>query len=176
VAASEVRAAIAATATSQTRWATPEQLANRIDLANTVKTLHLSIVASVDIAHVARDIAADHPGLTASARIIGMRAQGEAEIAVEQGETRYEGVTWTTRRQIAANQLIPLPEPARRGLISLTNDVIATTNQAVATATQLDLSNVTRTIRSGPELRRGRSASARQIARPQDPGPRAPRR
>jgi hypothetical protein len=25
-----------------------------------------------------------------------MRSQGEAEIAIEQGETRYEGVTWTT--------------------------------------------------------------------------------
>ena len=105
-----------------------------------------------------------------------MRAQGEAEIAVEQGETRYEGVTWTTRRQIAANQLIPLPEPARRGLISLTNDVIATTNQAFATATQLDLSNVTRTTRSGPEPPRGRSVEARQIARPHDRGPRSPRR
>jgi hypothetical protein len=38
--------------------------------------------------------------------------------------------TWTTRRQIAANQLIPLSEPARRGLIILTNDVIATGNQS----------------------------------------------
>ncbi len=59
-----------------------------------------------------------------------MRAQGDAEIAVEQGETRCEGVTWTTRRQIAANQLTPLSEPARRGLINLTNDVIATGNQS----------------------------------------------
>jgi hypothetical protein len=80
-----------------------------------------------------------------------MRAQGEAEIAVEQGETRYEGVTWTTPRQIAANELIPLPEPARRGLINLTDDVIATTNQSVAAAAQLDPSDVTRSVRSGPE-------------------------
>src|SRR5215218_3539935 len=110
-AASEVRAAIAAAATNPTGWATPDQLANRLDLPKTVKTLHLSIVAALDIAHVVRDTAADHPGLTAPARMIGMRAQGEAEIAIEQGETRYEGVTWTTPRQIAANQLIPLPEP-----------------------------------------------------------------
>ncbi len=46
-AASEVRAAIAATATNQTGWATPDQLASRVNLTNTVKTLHLSIVASV---------------------------------------------------------------------------------------------------------------------------------
>jgi hypothetical protein len=114
-AAREVRAAIAATATNQTGWATPDQLASRVDLTNTVKALHLSIVASGDIAHVVRDTAADQPGPTAPPRIIGMRAQGEGEIAIEHGETRSEGVTWTTPHQIAANQLIPLPEPACKG-------------------------------------------------------------
>jgi hypothetical protein len=82
-AASEVRAAIAAAATNPTGWATPDQLASRLDLPKTVNTLHLSIVAALDIAHVVRDTAADHPGLTAPARLIGMRAQGEAEIAIE---------------------------------------------------------------------------------------------
>jgi hypothetical protein len=96
-AASEVRAAIAATATNPTGWALPDQLTSRLDVPKAVKTLHLSMVASVDIAYVVRGTAADHPGLTAPARIIGMRAQGEAEIAIEQGETRYEGVTWTTQ-------------------------------------------------------------------------------
>jgi hypothetical protein len=174
-AASEVRAAIAAAATNPTGWATPEQLASRLDLPKTVKTLHLSMVASVDIAYVVRDTAADHPGLAAPARIIGMRAQGEAEIAIEQGETRYEGVTWTTRSQIAANQLIPLPEPARRGLINLADDVIATTNQSVAAAAQLHPNDVKGANRSGHEAHRGRSVEARQIARPYDPGPQGPR-
>jgi hypothetical protein len=171
-AASEVRAAIAAAATNPTGWATPDQLASRVDLPKTVKTLHLSMVASIDIAYVVRDTAADHPGLTAPARIIAMRAQGEAEIAIEQGETRYEGVTWTTRSQIAANQLIPLPEPARRGLINLADDVIATTNHAVAAAAQLHPSDVKGPNRSGHEAHRGRSAETLQIARSHDPAPR----
>jgi hypothetical protein len=175
-AASEVRAAIASAATNPAGWATPDQLASRVDLPTTVKTLHLSMVASIDIAYVVRDTAADHPGLTAPARIIGMRAQGEAEIAIEQGETRYEGVTWTTRRQIASNQTIPLPEPVRRGLINLADDVIATTNQAVAAAAQLDPSNVPRSIRSSHQADRGRSAESRQITHPHDPAPRGPRR
>jgi hypothetical protein len=175
-AASEVRAAIAAAATNPTGWATPEQLASRLDLPRTVKTLHLSMVASVDLAYVVRDTAADHPGLTAPARIIGIRAQGEAEIAIEQGETRYEGVTWTTRRQIASNQVIPLPEPARRGLINLADDVIVTTNQAVAAAAQLAPSNVPRSIRSSHQADRGCSGQYRQITRPHDPAPRGPRR
>ena len=175
-AASEVRAAIAATATTQNGWATPDQLASRVDVVNTVKTLHLSMVASVDIAHVARDTAVDHPGLTATARIIGMRAQGEAEIAIEHGETRYEGVRWTTPRQISSNEVIPLPEPATRGLINLTEDVIATTKQSVAAAAQLDPSGVTRSVRSGPEARRGRSVERRQITHPPGPSPKGPRR
>src|SRR5215207_5511571 len=90
-AAGEVRAAIAAAATNPTGCATADQLASRVDLPEMVKILHLSMVASIDLAYVVRDAAANHPGLTAPARIIGMRAQGEAEIAIEQGETRYEG-------------------------------------------------------------------------------------
>jgi hypothetical protein len=175
-AASEVRAAIAAAATNQGGWATPDQLASRLDLPNIVKTLHLNMVASVEIAYVVRDTAADHPGLTAPARIIGMRSQGEAEIAIEQGETRYEGVTWTTRRQLASNQLIPLPEPARRGLINLADDVIATTNQAVAAGAQLDPSDVSRSTRSGQRAHLGRSVESHHITHPHDPAPRGPRR
>jgi hypothetical protein len=175
-AASELRSAIAAAATNQASWATSDQLASRVDLPAAVRTLHLSMVTSIDIAYVVRDTAADHPGLTALARIIGMRSQGEAEIAIEQGETRYEGVTWTTRRQIAANRLIPLPEPARRGLINLADEVIATTNLEVATAAQVDPGNLTRSMRSDRATNRGRSFESRRITRPQNPAPKGPRR
>ena len=59
-AASEVRAAIAATASTPTGWATPDQIASRVDLKRTLKSLHLSMVGAVDIAHVAREVAATH--------------------------------------------------------------------------------------------------------------------
>jgi hypothetical protein len=134
------------------------------------------MIASVDLAYVVRDTAVDHPGLIAPARVIGMRAQGEAEIAIEQGETRYEGVAWTTPHQIATNQLIPLPEPARRGLINLADEVIATTNRAVAAAAQVDTSQPTRSIRSDHAPHPGRSFESRQITRPQSPAPKGPRR
>jgi hypothetical protein len=135
--ASQLRSAIRAAVANQTRWATPDQIADRIDLHATAMTLHRSIVAGVELAHVTREIAADHPRLAAPARLIAMRAQGEAEVAIEQGETRFEGVRWVTPHQIAANQVIPLPEPARRGLINAATDVAAATNQAVAAAAHL---------------------------------------
>ena len=149
-AAGEVRAAISATACTPTGWATPDQIAGRVDLKRTLKSLHLSMVGAVDIAHLAREVAATHPTLTASARVIAMRAQGEAEIASEQGITAYDGKTWASSRQIATNQVIPLPEPARRGLVNLTNDVIATCNRAVAAAAPLDPSESAQPKRSGP--------------------------
>jgi hypothetical protein len=67
-------------------------------------TLHRSMVAGVELAYVIREVAADHPGLAAPARIIAMRAQGEAEVAIEQGETRFEGVRWVTPQQIAGTR------------------------------------------------------------------------
>ncbi|HEY6688837.1 MAG TPA: hypothetical protein VI094_21825 [Propionibacteriaceae bacterium] len=174
-AAGEVRAAIAATASTPTGWATPGQIANRVDLKRTLKSLHLSMVGAVDIAHVAREVAATHPTLTGPARVIAMRAQGEAEIAREQGVTAYDGITWATSRQIAANQLIPLPEPARRGLVNLTSDVIATCNQAVATAAPLDPSESAQPKRSGPPPALRRSGQGRTM-RPQDRASEGPRR
>jgi hypothetical protein len=85
-AASEVRAAaVSATACSPAGWAIPDQIAGRVDLKQTLKSLHFSMVSTVDVAHVAREVAATHLTLTAPARVIAMRAQGEAEIAGEQG-------------------------------------------------------------------------------------------
>jgi hypothetical protein len=174
-AAGEVRAAIAATASTPTGWATPRQIANRVDLKRTLKSLHLSMVGAVDIAHVAREVAATHPTLTGPVRVIAMHAQGEAEIAREQGVTVYDGITWATSRQIAANQLIPLPEPARRGLVNLTSDVIATCNQAVATAAPLDPSESAQPERSGPARALRRSGQGRMM-RPQERASEGPRR
>jgi hypothetical protein len=54
----------------------------------------------------------NHPGLTALARTIGMRTQGGSRNRDRAGETRYEGLTWTMPRELAANRLIPLPEVA----------------------------------------------------------------
>jgi len=112
-AAGQLRAAIRAAVANQTGWATPDEIAGRIDLPTTAMTLHRSLLAGVELAYVTREIAADHPGLAAPARVIAMRVQGEAEVAIEQGETRFEGVRWVTTQQLATNQVIPLPnQPA----------------------------------------------------------------
>jgi hypothetical protein len=162
-AASQLRAAIAAAVANKTGWAGPDQIAARIDLPTTVTTLHRSMVAGVELANVTREIAADHPGLAAPARVIAMRAQGEAEVAIEQGETRFEGVRWVTPHQIAANQIIPLPEPARRGLVNAATDVAEATNQAVAAAAQLGPTERAPRVGAERSRRGGRAATEREI-------------
>jgi hypothetical protein len=154
-----IRAAVA----NQTGWATPDQIAGRIDLPATTVTLHRSLVAGVELAYVIREIAADHPGLAALARVIAMRAQGEAEVAIEQGETRFEGVRWVTPHQIATNQIIPLPEPARRGLVNAATDVAAATNQAVAAAAHLRPTEQARGLPADGARQVGRAATEREI-------------
>ena len=162
-AAGQLRAAIRAAVANQTGWATPDQIAGRIDLPATAMTLHRSMVAGVELAYVTREIAADHPGLAAPARVIAMRAQGEAEVAIEQGETRFEGVRWVTPQQIAANQVIPLPEPARRGLVNAATDVAAATNQAVAAAAHLQPTEPAPRVGADGARRVGRAATEREI-------------
>jgi len=126
-------------------------------------TLHRSLVASVELAYITREIAADHPGLAAAARVIAMRAQGEAEVAIEQGETRFEGVRWVTPQHLAANQVIPVPEPARRGLVNAAIDVAAATNQAVAAAAHLRPTEHAPRVGAGGARRVGRAATEREI-------------
>jgi hypothetical protein len=162
-AASQLRAAIGAAVGNQTGWATPDQIAGRIDLPATVMNLHDSMVAGVELAYVTREVAADHPSLAARARVIAMRAQGEAEVAIEQGETRFEGVRWVTPHQIAANQLIPLPEPARRGLVNAATDVAEATNQAVAAAAHLRPTEPAPRAGGNAARRVGRAAQEREI-------------
>jgi hypothetical protein len=92
-----------------------------------------------------------------------MRTQGEAEVAIEQGETRFEGVRWVTPHQIAANQVIPLPEPARRGLVNAATDVAAATGQAVAAAAHLRPTEHAPRAGGDGARRVGRAATNREI-------------
>jgi excisionase family DNA binding protein len=157
-----------AAACTPTGWAAPDQMASRVDLLRTLKCLHLSMVGGVDIAHVAREVAETHITLTAPRRVIAMRAR-ERPNRIGARHHPYDGKSWASARQIATNQVIPLPEPARCGLVNLINDVIAACNRAVAAAAPLDPSESAQLKRSGapPALRRSgqsRMASRREPA------------
>jgi len=163
-AAREVRASVAATTQAGRGWASPDQIAQRVDLLQAVKAVHLSLITSTDTAYLTREIAATHPALTAPARAIAMRAQGEAELAIEEDVTRYDGLTWVTSQEAAANRLVPLPDPARRGLVKSANDVIAASHQAASAAASL--------IPSGPRQvnRQPLDVASRRIPWPGDLG------
>jgi hypothetical protein len=173
-AASEVRAAVAAAAFNQTGWATPDQIASRVNLGKTLKALNLAMVAAVDVAYLTGEISATNTSLTAPARSIQLRAQAEAEAGIDNGKTRWVDQDWTTPAEIQANQLIPLPEPARRGLINQCSDTIATSNKAVAVAASIDSTRPTHPDR---HARRPRPATATAAqSKHSNPCPEGPRR
>jgi hypothetical protein len=136
-AAGEVHAAIAATAHHQTGWATGDLIASRLDLPTAVSQLQLAAAAAVDLAYVTRDIALTELTMTAPARAIAMRTQAGAEQAVDHGERRYlrHRLGHLPRRH--ANRIVPRPDPARRGLVDTTEQVITSASQAAAAATTL---------------------------------------
>ena len=182
-AASEVRAAIAASTHNQTGWASADLIASRIDLPAAVGQLQLSTAAAVDMAHVTRDIALTEPTLTASARTIAMRTQADAERAIDHGERRYLGVDWVTAGDVRSNRIIPLPDAARRGLVDTANHVIATVDQAAAAAATLTPSERAQPARATGALDQpdpyvpmsGRPAETRNLSG-RNPTPEGPRR
>jgi hypothetical protein len=68
-----------------------------------------------------------------------------------------------TPQQIAANQVIPLPEPARRGLINAATEVAAATNQPVAAAAHLKPTEPAPRAGADSGRRVGRAATDREI-------------
>ena len=64
--------------TSSPDEAAAEEREELLAIKLNLMSLHRSMVVGVELANVTREIAADHPGLAAPARMIAMRAQGEA--------------------------------------------------------------------------------------------------
>ncbi|MEO6082570.1 MAG: hypothetical protein ABIQ18_05620 [Umezawaea sp.] len=131
-AASELRAALAAAVQGERGWAAPDAIAGRVDLPATLQTLNLALAGGIEVGHVVRGVAMTEPTLTAPARIIGMRTQSEVERDVDRGGCRFLGVEWVTARQVRDNQLIPLPDPARRGLVDIADQTTVTATRALS--------------------------------------------
>ena len=67
-----------------------------------------------------------------------------------------------TPQQITANQIIPLPEPVRRGLVNVATDVAAATNRAVAAAAHLRPTEPAPRVGADRARRVGRAAAERE--------------
>jgi hypothetical protein len=106
------------------------------------------MVASVDIAYTVRDTAPDHPAfhLPRASSDEGARGGRDHDRAVRVAPRRRSLDHAQSHRDQSAD---PAPLASPRGLINVVNDVIVTTNQAVAAAAQLDPSDVWRPIRAG---------------------------
>lgn len=132
-AASDIRTAIAATAHTPTGWASPQQLAEQLDLANTVKVLQLGMVASVDVAHVMREVAAVGQGAMAVTGDVSPDFQAHSRTPAPADHLGMSLLTEATNARSGQSVLESLPEPRRRHeLVNQVDRVIATAASAVA--------------------------------------------
>ena len=134
-AGSDIRTAIAATAHTPTGWASPERLAEQVDLAKTVKVLQLGMVASVDVAHVMREVAAVSHGCLDTQHPTATTAPGGPWLSKAPADLRPVSNSPADTATIA-------PAPSRsaepgRGLVHQTEVLIATSASAVAATAPL---------------------------------------
>ena len=108
-AASEVRAALAATAHDQMGWATADVIAARLNLPTAVAQLQLATAAAVDMAHLTRDIAVTEATLTGPARAIAMRAQSDVERDVDRARAATSASTGSPPATSAPTGSFPSP-------------------------------------------------------------------
>lgn len=132
-AAAHLRAAMLDVAFDGPSTASPHVVAARLDPNELSRDLHQALSAAVDVAYDARDIAANHPDLCGPAKVMSRRASDEAEI---RGPT-IQGV-WVPLRDVHANRVVPMPAPARAGLVAAADEAVQGAAMAMSTAAALD--------------------------------------
>ena len=119
--------------------ATPQQVANTVDLPRAIDGLCLALEAAVDVAHLAREPSTD-PDLTGPARALSIRAHNDTEFANEaRPNADHLDVVWVSPGDVLANKLVPLPRPVSEGLVMAARDALtssATAASAVAGASR----------------------------------------
>jgi hypothetical protein len=117
------------------------------------------------IGYVTRDLAAGQPGLTAPSRSSALGPRVRRRIAIEQGRHDTKASS-DLRPPVRAIQLVP-SRNRPGGLINLADDVMASSNPAVAVAASLHPSDSSRSFR--PQDRRCRVRNLLGQRRPVPP-------
>lgn len=133
--AGELRAAITEVGYDKTAWASPPTIASRVNLDETVATLHQGIAAAVEAAVMTRD-ALNDKRMTGSARGIAEWQHEFLETAaVRRAPAPF--ASWVDAGDIAQGRQIPLPRAVRAALDDLAKVVTDNTRRAMAAASDI---------------------------------------
>ena len=133
--AGEVRAAVAEIAYDTTVWASPATIAARVDMDDTVVTLHQGIAAAVEAAVIARDALSDDR-MTGSAR--GIAAwQREFIAAASSSPAAVPTGSWVDVGDITQNRQVPLSADVRSALDGVAEAVTTDTRRTLAIASNI---------------------------------------
>ncbi|WP_158607498.1 hypothetical protein [Flexivirga caeni] len=131
-AAGELRAAITEVGYDKTAWASPSTIASRVDLDDTVATLHQGIAAAVEAAVMTRD-AFNDKRMSGSARGIADWQHEFLETATTNG-VPAPVASWVDAGDIAHGRRVPLSRAVRAALDDLAEAVTDDTRRTMAAA------------------------------------------
>lgn len=124
-AANEVRAAVHEIAFDRTRWATPQVIADRIDLAEAAATVQQAVISAAELAYVHRDIAEQERDLTGSARTI---AAWSRETGTD------DEVALISPADVYNNRAVKLPDVIRQALVANAEQLIDVSEATLSAA------------------------------------------
>ncbi len=133
-AAAEARAAILEIIHHRATLATPQVLAERVDLASTARTIQDAISAGLDQAHLIHQVTSE-PGLTGSARAVNAMAIASGNPWGGHGASEHTSVD---PRDLLSNRLVPLPDPIREAITADAEQTTQTMSRAMSAAALLD--------------------------------------
>lgn len=164
----ELRAALIEIQRDGAVRATPETMADRIDLAEATRTVHRAVIGSADLARAAQDVATDAP-LTAPARPVQKATQAVAERAYADHIDASPHSSWVSPKDLQRNTHVPLPQSLREDLAKNMGAVITASESARSAASSMQRSSVSEPPSSGRIAEERRIPSSTPAAR--HPGP-----
>lgn len=138
-AAGEVRAAGREITQDRTRWASPDLIAARVDLAAAVPPVAQSLIAAPDAAALIRGIST-RTDLTGPARPLAARIRTMLDASLDsstEAGNLDQARAWVSPAAIHTNQPVTLPQPLKDDLRNTAEHTVAATAQAATSASTL---------------------------------------
>ncbi|PWJ23350.1 hypothetical protein ATK17_3844 [Branchiibius hedensis] len=130
-AAGECRAAVHEIAFDRTRWATPDVMASRVDLADAAVTVQQAMIATAELACVYRDVVDQEPELQGSARIMAAWTREVDQTDPNRAST-HDFSAPVSPADVHANRAVKIPDIVRQSLVSDADEVVEVSRAAMS--------------------------------------------
>lgn len=137
-AANELRAAGTDIAFNRTRWATPQMMANRVDLAEAARTVQQAMITGAELSCAYRDVVEQEPHLAGSARtLLGWTRPTDERSKAHKRAAPDDETAPIAPRAVHANRAVPLPDVVRNSLVGEGRQLVDASETAMSASNAL---------------------------------------